>query len=229
MSAKPIFLIAGGGPGDTRQTAEDFRTAFETCGKPNPSVAYVGTANKDNKIFYQFMKQPMLTAGARDVKLVPIAKKHVDGGAARKMLSEADAVFLSGGEVEDGIVWLKKAGLDTFLIDLYNAGKPFFGASAGAIMIGRHWVHWDKEDDDNTASLFDCLCFVPMLFDTHGESENWKELKCALRLEGEGAIGYGLSKGGFYKADLDGHIKSFRNGPEVYRNDGGEIRPVTAE
>jgi len=119
-------------------------------------------------------------AGAGKVTLVPIAGKCADTGAAKQMLSDADCIFLSGGEVEDGTVSLKKDGLDIFLTELYNSGKPFFEVSAGCIMMGSNWVRWDVENDDSTASLFDCLNFVPMTFDTHCENEDWKELPAAL-------------------------------------------------
>ena len=206
-----------------KRMVRDFRTALGACEKPSPKVAYVGTANGDNKLFFQFLKRPMVKAGAGQVLLVPIAGKRADTQAAKQILSEADCVFLSGGEVEDGIVSLKKAGLDVFLTELYNCGKPFFGVSAGCIMMGRIWVHWEVENDDSTASLFDCLNFVPMTFDTHCENEGWKELKCALRLMGTNAQGYGLSTGGFYSADSNGHLLSFRNAPAVFRNQDGNI------
>ena len=226
MNAQPVFLIAGG---DTRQMTEDFRASLEALGKPDPKVAYVGAANKDNKVFFHLMKQSMMKAGAAEVTLAPIANKRADEAAVRKTLSAADVIFLSGGEVEDGITGLKKYSLDIFLSGLFHAGKPFIGVSAGAIMMGRHWAHWDKEGDDNTASLFDCLNFIPMVFDAHGEKEEWKELKCVLRLMGPGAEGHGLTKDGFFKADPSGGLISFRNAPAVFRNVGGEIKPVNAE
>jgi len=224
MSAGTIFLIPGGHPPDMKRMIQDFRTTLEFCGKPNPKVAYIGTANKDNKIFFQLMKRLIVKAGAEKVTLVSIAGKRSDIGAAKQILSEADCIFLSGGEVEDGIVLLKKAGLDVFLTELYNSGKLFFGVSAGCIMMGRNWVHWEVENDDSTANLFDCLNFVPMTFDTHCENEDWKELKCALRLMGTNAQGYGLSTGGFYSADRDGYLVSFRNAPAVFRNQNGNIK-----
>jgi len=226
MSAKPIYLLSGGGPGESGQMIEDYRMVFNAFDTPNPNIAYVGAANHDNKLFFQFMKKPMTSAGAGEIKLVHISGKHTDAAKAKNMLSEADIIFLSGGEVEDGIVDLKRYGLDECLTGLYEAGKPFIGVSAGAIMMGSHWVHWDKEGDDNTASLFSCLNFVPMLFDAHGENEGWKELKCALRLLGPGAEGYGLSRGGFFRADPGGRLTSFRNGPDVFRNVGGAIQPA---
>jgi len=226
MSAKPVYLIAGGHPPNIKQMLQDFRAALESCGRPNPEVAYVGTANRDSKLFFQFMKKPMAKAGAGRISMVPIASERADTQAAKRMLSEADCVFLSGGEVEDGIVWLRKAGLDVFLSDLYHSGKPFFGVSAGCIMMGRNWVHWDDENDDSTASLFECLNFVPMTFDTHCENEGWKELKCALRLMGPGAVGHGLSTNGFYSAGIGGCLTSYRNAPAVFRNVGGDANVV---
>jgi len=226
MSAKPVYLIPGGHPPDLKQMARNYQTVFESCGNLKPNIAYVGTANRDNRLFFGFMKKTLVNAGAGKVTLTPIAGKSADTQKAKKILSEADCVFLSGGEVEDGIVLLKEAGLDVFLTDLYNSGKPFFGVSAGCIMMGRNWVSWEDENDDNTASLFDCLGFVPMTFDTHCEGEGWKELKCALRLMGSGAEGHGLPSGGFYSADSGGRLVCYKNAPAVFRNVNGNIEEV---
>ena len=225
MGAKPVYLIAGGRPPDAKQLAADLRTSLEAFGTPGPKVAYVGTASQDNKDFFRMFKEPMLAAGASEVTLAPIVGEKADINAARSTLLAADAVFLTGGEVEDGIVWLKRTGLDALLTELYRGGKPFFGISAGAIMMGTHWVHWDVLGDDSTASLFECLNFVPMLFDAHGENEDWSELKCALRLLGPGATGHGLSRGGFFRADWRGELTSYRNAPAVFKNIDGRITP----
>ena len=226
MGTRLVYLISGGHPPNIKQTEQDFRAIFESCGKPSPKVAYVGTASNDNRLFFKFMKRPVVKAGAGKVTMAPIAGRNADTSSAKSILAEADCVFLGGGEVEDGIVWLKKAGLDVFLTELFNDGKLFFGVSAGCIMMGRNWVHWDVENDDSTASLFDCLNFVPFTFDTHCENEGWKELKCALHLMGPGAKGIGLSSNGFYSADSEGHLKIYRNAPPAFRNTGGNIEAV---
>ena len=229
MSAKEIWLIAGGRSGGMKQMADDFRAALAAAGKPNPAVAYIGAANNDNRAFFQMMKLPMVKAGAGSVTLAPIAGKKADAAKAKRILSGADAVFLSGGEVEDGIAGLERAGLSGLLTELYHDGKLFIGASAGAIMMGRHWVHWDVEGDDGTSRLFPCLGFVPFVFDAHGEPEDWTELKCALRLLGPGAEGYGLSAGGFFKAGESGAFTSFRNPPAVFRNSDGKIEDTSVD
>ena len=229
MSAKEIYLIPGGRPGNMRQIADDFRTALAACGKAKPKVAYVGTASGDSKTFFQAMKIPIMKAGAASVTLVPIVRKNADIDKAKSILSDADSVYLSGGEVEDGIVWLEKYGLDSFLADLYHDGKLFMGMSAGAIMLGQTWVHWDVEGDDSTSRPFSCLNFVPFIFDTHAEKEDWTELKCALRLMGAGTKGHGLSSGGFFSADESGNFTCYRNHPVLFINVDGKIERIASD
>jgi cobyric acid synthase len=143
---------------------------------------------------------------------------------ARQQLAQADVVFLSGGEVEDGMAWLVRHGLVGLLREMQQAGVRFVGVSAGTIMLGSHWVHWDVEGDDDTSSLFDCLGFSPLLFDVHGESEDWVELKAALKLLGDGAVGYGLPSGCTVAADGHGNLTSLDGEPLVFVNDAGQIR-----
>ena len=224
MKTRPVYLIPGGPASSRKQLAEDCRTALQASGTHSPTVAYVGTASLDDKPFFRFLKKPLLDAGAGSVALAPIVCGHADIAAARRILEESDAVFLSGGEVEDGMKGLVDSGLDVFLTELYRSGKFFFGISAGCIMMGQHYAHWDIEGDNSTSSLFPCLNFVPMNFDAHGEEGDWEELQCVLRLLGTGARGYGLSTGGLYSATRQGWLESFRNGPSIFLNVRGVIQ-----
>ena len=201
---KPLFLIAGGHSRSPKSMVPLMAQALNECGRLKPRVAYVGTANGDNKIFYGAMRVLLKEAGAGEVFLLPLAKSKVKLSAVKQELETSDAVFLSGGEVEDGMCWLAQHGLVDFLKELRGKGKLFFGLSAGSIMMGAHWVRWENPDDDSTAELFDCLDFVPTIFDTHAEDEDWKELKMALRLRGSGEHGYGIPSGGMVVVDEQG-------------------------
>lgn len=228
-SASPLrsaWLIAGGpgsGPGDMERWC---RTALGACAAASPKVAYIGTASGDSKPFFGFIRRAILKAGAGEVRLLPLASKKADAAAARGYLEDCDAVFITGGEVWDGMYWLDFHGLTGFLRELFAAGKLFFGMSAGSIMMGQHWVKWEKEDDDSTASLFDCLGLVPHTFDTHAEDEDWKELKCGLRLMGDGAEGHGIPSGGMLRADSAGGIYAIEKQPLLFRSRGGTIVKV---
>jgi len=218
----PAVMVAGGRPFNPAAIAAMISKGFG--GIEKPFVAYIGTANNDNPVFYHLMKSMIKKAGAGKISFVHLAKKKPELDAARKTLANADVIFLSGGEVEDGMNWLKKHDLVGFLKELYSKGKRFVGVSAGVIMMGTHWVRWGTEGDDSTSELFECLAFTPVLFDVHGEDENWVELKAALKLLGPGAQGYGLPGGCMISADSKGNLKNLEKEFMVFINEGGNIR-----
>ena len=217
----PAMLIAGGMPSNPSAIVRMMSYAFR--GMQKPQVAYIGTANGDSTVFFHMMKLALKKAGADKVTFVHLAKEKPDLNTARSVLSKADMVFLSGGEVEDGMVWLQKHGLVDFLKDLYRQGKRFMGVSAGVIMMGSYWVNWEVEGDDSTSGLFECLGIIPALFDVHGEDEDWAELKAALKLLGEGARGYGLPSGCLISADSSGTLVNFEREYLIFVNEGGSI------
>ncbi|MGE5580669.1 MAG: Type 1 glutamine amidotransferase-like domain-containing protein [Bacillota bacterium] len=223
---KSLFLLAGGRPRDPKTMVSLTARALKECDSPAPRVAYIGTANGDSVPFYLSMKALLREAGAGEVTMVHLAGTGVDLAAAKKALEAADAVYLSGGEVEDGMRWLEHHGLVGLLCDLRVRGKLFLGMSAGSILMGTHWVRWVDPDDDATAELFPCLGFAPTTFDTHAEDEDWKELKTALRLQGPGACGYGIPSGGMAVVDSRGAITSSEKGLLRYMNVGGEVRQL---
>jgi peptidase E len=219
---KPLYLLAGGGPQRAEREARHIARALSESGD-RPRVAYIGAASGDSILFYKFMKAILHKAGAAEVDLVRLAGARADIPAAKRLLSAADVIFLSGGEVDEGMDWLARHGLVGFLWELRSQGKVFLGVSARAIMMGSKWVRWEDERDDSTARLFDCLGFVPTTFDTHAEDEDWRELKAALRLQGHGARGYGIRSGGLVVVDGRGRMEAAGEGLLCYVNNGGEI------
>jgi peptidase E len=218
----PAILLAGGRPRDPDAMARVMASAF--ADKPRPTVAYIGTANGDNPDSFQMISSVLTEAGAHKVTHVRLVKENPDINAARETLTRSDVIFLSGGEVEDGMNWLKKHGLVSFLKNLYNTGKRFMGISAGTIMMGTYWVRWEIPGDDSTSELFDCLGIIPVLFDVHGEDEDWIELKAALKLLGDGSRGYGLPRECVISADSRGTLVNMEKEYLVFANQGGRIR-----
>ena len=220
----PAILIAGGKPSSPEVFVRMMSQAFG--GMQKPQVAYIGTANGDSLGFFHMMKLALKKAGAGKVTFVHLVKEKPDLETARNILSKADVIFLSGGEVEDGMIWLKKHGLVDFLKSLYSGGKRFMGVSAGVIMMGSCWVRWDVPGDDSTSELFDCLGIIPLLFDVHGEDEDWVELKAALKLLGDGARGYGLPGGCLLSADGRGALVNMEKEQLIFINEGGLIHEL---
>ncbi len=189
----PVYLLAGG-PG-SRRKKDSLLTQVLGCGTPAPTIAYVGAASHDNREFFAMIAGHMQDCGAGRVILVPLAGTRANSDKARAVLETADMVFISGGDVERGMTLLETSGILPYLARLHAGGKPFFGLSAGSIMLSRQWVYWDDPDNDATAHVFPCMGFAPLLCDTHGEADEWEELHALLRLTPEGSVGYGIPSG----------------------------------
>jgi cyanophycinase-like exopeptidase len=159
----------------------------------------------------RFLKQ----AGAGEVTLAPLCGRRAAPAEAKRVLTEADLVFVSGGDVEAGMRALRATEMIGFLRELAQGGKPFFGLSAGSIMLGRQWVRWEDPDDDATAERFACLGLADLWCDTHAEAEGWEELRTLLRLSPDGSTGYGIVSGTALLAHPDGAVSAL--GGEVHR------------
>jgi cyanophycinase-like exopeptidase len=124
-----------------------------------------------------------------------------------KTCEAADAVFIGGGDVEEGMKVVARRGLAPFLGELYRDGKLLFGLSAGSIMLARAWVRWG-DDDDSVGGIFPCLGIADILCDVHGEEENWGELRALLKLSPDSSLGYGIRAGTAIRVDPDGKVES---------------------
>jgi peptidase E len=205
-AAKPVYLIAGG------KNRKSFKSIIEMIredtGKARPTIAYVGVASGDSLPFYLMMSAMIKEAGDCQIRRVLIAPKKADPNKAQAVLESADAVFMSGGDVEAGMHVLEEKKMVGFLTGLFKQGKVFFGVSAGSIMLGREWVRWRDPEDDSTAELFPCLGITPIICDTHAEADDWEELKSALKLKEEDAQGYGIPSGSCLKVYPDGRTEA---------------------
>ena len=216
---KNMFLIAGGHGVDN---TDYVRQAVRETGKKSPTAAYIGTANGESRMFLESFTIPMLkAAGVSSVELVPLLGTEHGTEEAVRLLTECDMIYISGGEVEDGMVGIP-SDVRVLLRQLYDAGKVFISVSAGTIMLGIGWPHWDDEDNaPEDAVLFDCLGFAPTIFDTHCEDEDWIELRKAVELSYEGFVGYGVPTGGCVIVSPDGSLH-----PSIpldaYRSEGGK-------
>lgn len=190
-----IHLLAGGAGSRRAQRDPLLTRVIASGGAVEPSIAYVGAASGDDKSFFKMIAGLMRICGAGDVELAPLAGRRVKLDKTRSILERADMIFISGGDVEEGMEVLEERGMLPFLRELHQGGKPFFGLSAGSIMLAREWIVWDDPNDDSTSSAFSCMGFAPVLCDTHAESEGWEELRALLLISPEGTSGYGIPTG----------------------------------
>ena len=215
-----IFLLAGGM--QSKNNEEILAGALALSKKETPNVAYIGTASGDNKDFFLRLSQLIMAAGAENVSLIPIVQRF-DPDKTRGMLLSSDVVFISGGDVDLGMKYLRNRRLVSFFREIYDRGKVFCGISAGAIMLSRSWIRWRDPDDDDTVELFDCLGFAPLLCDVHGEEDNWAELKRLLGFFPQGTAGYGIRANGALRVAPDGKITSLASAPVRFIKKGADI------
>jgi cyanophycinase-like exopeptidase len=214
----PLYLIASG-RGSPRPRGPDpiMEEIVRNTGVTRPSVAYVGAASGDNAAFRLMVGHMLQKAGAGKVILAPLCGRKADPERAAEVLKAADIVFISGGDVEEGMSVLQETGMIPVLRKLCKSGKPFFGVSAGSIMLATKWVRWSDPNDDASAELFPCLDFAPVLCDTHSEGDGWVELKALLALCPVGAIGYGIVSGSTLKLETDGGAVALGGPVDVFR------------
>ena len=203
-----VYLLAGG-PHSRRTQRDPLLTrAIAAGGVIEPSIAYIGAASGDDKSFFKMLSNYMRNCGAGDVMLAPLAGRRLKLDKTRSILESADMIFVSGGDVEEGMEVLGERKIMPFLHEQYESGKPFFGLSAGSIMLAREWIVWDDPNDDSTSSTFPCMAFAPVLCDTHSEDEGWEELRALLLLTPEGTSGYGIPTGAGLCVGPDGALEA---------------------
>ncbi len=227
MNERPVYLLAGGRSARRRTPDPSVQAVFRETGTAAPTIAYVGVANGDDAGFFANMADLLMQEGARQVNHAKISAKRADLKKARDILSSADAVYVSGGDVEAGMEVLTEKDMVDFLSRLHREGALFFGLSAGSIMLAREWVRWRDPDDDATAELFPCLGFAPIICDTHDEQDGWQELQAALRLSRDNTTGYGIVSGSAIRVSPDGQIEALGGVIHRYVHHGKRAERVT--
>ena len=225
-SLKPVYLFAGGRPRNAQTLNPLFHAVFRESGKTSPAIAYVGAASDDSKAFFLLMAAIVKGAGAGKIKHVILSSAKVDIKKAMGVLESSDIVYISGGDVEHGMQVLQDKNLTDFLVELYKQGKPFFGISAGSIMLAQEWIRWRDPEDDATEEVFPCLGIAPVICDTHGEQDGWEELQALLRLEKDDTIGYGIVSGTAIKVFPDGSIEALGGAVHQYTKLNGKVEKL---
>ena len=203
---RSIYLLAGKRSATGRDPL--LHPVFSQTGESQPSIAYVGAASGDDRSFLRWLTATFKDAGAGEVRLAPMATPGADLDEAREVLTRSDLIFITGGDVEEGMRILNERGMLPLLGKLHRQGVPFFGLSAGSIMLAQCWVRWRDPDDESTAEAFACLGLAPVMCDVHAESDDWEELHALLSLTGEQAVGYGIPSGGALRVDPDGTVRA---------------------
>jgi cyanophycinase-like exopeptidase len=205
---KPVFLMAGGRLAAVRRGPDPLlEEALSLCAIPAPEIAYVGAASGDNPVFRTMMAKMLQGAGSGKIMPARLCGSGIDPQTAMGVVADCPVVFMSGGDVEEGMRVVEQRKFAGFLRNQYQEGKLFIGASAGSIMLAKGWVRWVDPDDESSAELFPCLGIAQVYCDTHDEEDGWEELRSLSRLVPDGAVCYGISSGAALLAYPDGTVE----------------------
>ena len=224
---RPVFLISGGQTMRKREGPDPLlQVVIRWTGVRRPMIAYLGTASRDDDAFRLRFTRLLQKAGAAEVTLAPLCGGRGDPEKAKAVLQASDLVFVSGGDVEEGMRVLEEREMTGFLRRLYRSGKAFLGVSAGSIMLTRKWVRWRDPHNDESAELFSCLGLAPILCDTHGEGDGWEELKALLALSPKGATGYGINSGAAIVVQPDRTLSALGGEVNRFRRRADGVVPI---
>jgi peptidase E len=204
----PIYLLSGGHGAGREHNRQILRRIFDSTGIQTPSIAYIGAANDDDNDFFVWTRKTFTDAGAGVVTLAPLSSRVSDTGDAMHILTKADLIFISGGDVDIGMNNLEEKKMMSSLKQFHRNGKTFFGSSAGSIMLARKWIRWIDPSSDETAELYPCLRLARVFCDTHAETDEWEELRALLDLVPENTIGYGIPTNSALAVYPDGGVQS---------------------
>jgi cyanophycinase-like exopeptidase len=159
-----------------------------------------------------------------EVHVLRVAGEHgaTDPAAARRIVEEADLVFLSGGDPVLGARILVESGADAWIREARARGASCMGFSAGAMMLCEHWASWpdppDAEAPFHGGALVRCTGVVEdLVVDCHAEDDGWAELALvSAMLEARGGPvprRLGLASGAGIVVAPDGSIEPIGGAP----------------
>ena len=198
--------------------------AIKDTPRPRVAVSYAAVAGSHQGLSHMQRTLGSLFAGAPGARVsrfsVAGESDAMPDAEARRIVEEADIVFLSGGDPALGAKTLDAAGASEWLRAARARGASMMGISAGSIMLGAWWAEWDEQD---VGALVACSGVASdLVVDCHDEDSDWEELRQVERLltarEGAGPIAlYGIPAGGALVVDAGDAITSEGKPPFVLR------------
>jgi hypothetical protein len=218
------ILIAHGNPGDALHDR-----AFSHA-PARPSVAWLGVAANDAPASFERTAAPLSQRYAARMQHARTVGAGIDRAATRRMIEEAELIYLGGGDVTLLAERLRALELDTLIRARHAAGAIVVGVSAGAIGLTRFWIDFPDEDDEGREQLptrFACIGALDVAVDVHDEESDWEELRALLaawgRDEPEAVVdAYGIPTGGALELD-GGRVTHLGPAPTRLRLDRGRI------
>lgn len=206
-----IVAIGGGSVGEGQTRALDLEL-IRLTGKLNPKALFIPTATEDEEGYVETFSRAYSDLGCT------IDILRLLSGDDPSKISDADLVYVGGGNTKFLVEVWREHGVDKLLRTHLDAGKPVGGVSAGALCWFRvgnsDWPRYEGVPNVNTARL-DCLGFVDLVLCPHTLREEFRLDEFREMMKGETGTGVGVDdccalqiKGDTYRviASLEGSV-----------------------
>lgn len=145
---------------------------------PNMALGFIPTAGDtyENPYFVEDSRKRLRLRGFSLVELNVAAESH---DALVKMLGEVDGIYIAGGNSFYLLQQLKHKRLDTEIIQRVKNGMPYFGESAGAVILAgsiETAQTIDNPEDAPELTSFDALGLTDFFPLPHVGKEKYKPL-----------------------------------------------------
>lgn len=142
--AETRIMLAGGG---TAEDSQPLDRVFAAWTGRNSRLLYLPIANPDTASYatgFSWVSSTLEPFGIEQIEMWTSLEGHT-----AEDFRNIDAIYIGGGNTFLLLTLLKQSGFDQLLPQLATQGKPLYGSSAGAIVLGRNILtaaHIDPND-----------------------------------------------------------------------------------
>lgn len=171
-------IALGGGRFDNGEMLDVARHIVEKTGKEHPYFVFVPAAGSDDISGDEHLLSVFSSLGCVTDVLF-LLHERTDASVVDFKLSNADIVFVGGGNLEMLMNAFKTGGTAGKLREAYERGCVMCGSSSGAMC----WFERGYDDCgvDHSFVFVDCLGFLPYVNCPHYQSENWQTFADAIK------------------------------------------------
>jgi dipeptidase E len=172
---KRIFLSGGGGASDSIYLDKKFVSLLNL----DEPLIYIPVAmmSKPYEKCYSWFESVFTPLGVKKIKMLTDLQQ-----INKKMLDDSAGIYIGGGNTVKLLNEVRQSNFDRYLVNYINRGKPVYGGSAGAIILGKD-VRTAPEarelDEKNSAGLN--ILFGYSVYCHYDPSQNIKNIQRRLK------------------------------------------------
>jgi len=139
------IIAIGGGDMDSGSTLDIDREIVSDAQKDNPKALIIPTASEDSSGYVEAFHETYGEHLGCDTKALTLTKKNYTEEKIEEMITEADIVYVGGGNTRKMIEIWRENNVDKYLEEAYENGTVMSGLSAGAIC----WFEYGHSDSES--------------------------------------------------------------------------------